>query len=172
MLRYLEAGKVVATHGLHGEIKMVPWCDSAAVLGGLTTLYRDREGGGAMEIEMARAYKNMAIIKLRAVDTLEAARGWIDRILYLDRRELNLPEGSVLIADLIGLRAVHADDPALEYGEVCDYTDNGAHGLYHIRLQDGGIGLLPDVEAMVEMVDLAAGQLRVRPVKGLFGDED
>lgn len=172
MQKYLEAGKVVTTHGLRGEIKIYPWCDSAAVLAGLKKLYRDSDGGGPIEMEEVRAHGNMAIVKLRGIDTLEAARQWIDRIFYLDREELNLPEGSYFIADLIGLRVVDADNPALEYGTVCEYTHNGGHGLYHIRLKSGETGLLPDVAAMVESVNLAAGELRARPAKGLFNDED
>lgn len=172
MRRYLEAGKVVTTHGLRGEIKIYPWCDSAAVFCELKALYRDSDGGGAIGLEGARAQGNMAVVKLCGVDTLEAARQWIDKILFLDREELVLPADSCFIADLIGLRAVDADDQTLEYGAVCDYTHNGAHGLYHIRLKNGGTGLLPDVGAMVASIDLAAGRLYVRPVKGLFNDEN
>ena len=26
--RFLEAGQIVNTHGIRGEVKIVPWCDS------------------------------------------------------------------------------------------------------------------------------------------------
>ena len=38
---YLEAGKIINTFGVRGEVKLDPWCDSAEFLKPLKTLYID-----------------------------------------------------------------------------------------------------------------------------------
>lgn len=37
--RFLEAGQIVNTHGIQGEVKIVPWCDSPEFLCRFDTLY-------------------------------------------------------------------------------------------------------------------------------------
>ena len=39
MKKYLEAGKIVGTHGIRGEVRVDPWCDSPAFLAQFKTLY-------------------------------------------------------------------------------------------------------------------------------------
>ena len=36
---YLEAGKIVNTHGVRGEVRIQPWADDAAFLLGFRTFY-------------------------------------------------------------------------------------------------------------------------------------
>lgn len=38
---YLEAGKIVNTHGVRGEVRIQPWADDAAFLLGFRTFYID-----------------------------------------------------------------------------------------------------------------------------------
>ena len=39
--QFLEAGKIVNTHGVHGEVKIEPWTDTPDFLCGIKTLYID-----------------------------------------------------------------------------------------------------------------------------------
>ena len=68
---YLEAGQIVGTHGVRGEVRLQPWCDSPAVLTPIKTLYFD-EGKRAVKAA-CRPHKNLALVKLAGVDTVEAA---------------------------------------------------------------------------------------------------
>lgn len=172
MKKYLEAGKAVTTHGIKGELKIYPWCDSAEVLCGLKKLYLDESGQRLVEIETAREHMNMALIKFKGFDGIDEARKLIDRVLYLDRADLNIAPGTHFVVDLIGLRVVDADDETKLYGSISDVTENGAHEIYHIELASGGVGLVPAVKEMVHSIDIEAGVVKIRPVKGLLGDED
>ena len=44
MQKYLEAGKVVTTHGVRGEMKLELWCDGAAFLKKVGRLYTTPQG--------------------------------------------------------------------------------------------------------------------------------
>ena len=90
--QYLECGKIVATHGLRGEVKVMPWCDGPETLCGLSTLYLDG-GKTPLRVERARPAKGMVLLKAEGVDTPEAAQALRGRVLWLDRAEDTLAEG-------------------------------------------------------------------------------
>ena len=56
---YLEAGQVVGTHGVRGELRVQPWCDSPGVLAELRTLYW-QEGGDPVPVR-SRVHKNVVL---------------------------------------------------------------------------------------------------------------
>ena len=97
---YLEAGEVVSTHGVRGEVKIYPWADGPEFLLDFDTLYLD---GKPYPVESIRVHKAVVLAKLRGVDTVEAAQALRGRVVTVDRSGLEPPEGSVFIADLLGL---------------------------------------------------------------------
>ena len=48
--QYLEAGRIVGTHGVKGELRIEPWCDSAEFLSQFRTLYWDPNGTSAVKV--------------------------------------------------------------------------------------------------------------------------
>ena len=166
--RFLEAGKVVSTHAVRGEVKVLPWSDSPHALCGLKELYLDNSGRQPLTVESARPHKNFALIKFRGYDDIDTSRKLIERVLWLDRRDITLEPGEHFIADLIGLTAIDADDDSVSYGAVIDITDNGAHDVYHIRLDNGKIGMVPAAGGIVAEINTDRGFISIRPVEGLF----
>jgi len=171
MKQFLEAGKVIATHGIKGELKLYPWCDSAHDLCKLKTLYLDDRGQRPIKFESARVHKNVALVKFEGYNTVEEARKLIGQVFYLDRDSMTLPEGVHFVVDLIGLTVIDADNDTV-YGTLADVTETGAHGIYHIQFADGRIGMVPAVKEMIISIDVEAGTMKIRPPKGLFDDED
>ena len=70
--QYLETGKIVNVHGLKGEVKVYPWCDSPEVLCQFDVLYTNK-GTVPMEVQSSRIQKNMVLIKFKGIDTIEQA---------------------------------------------------------------------------------------------------
>ncbi|MDE7121537.1 MAG: 16S rRNA processing protein RimM, partial [Oscillospiraceae bacterium] len=60
--RFLEIGKITNVHGLHGELKVYPWCDDAAFLCSFTELYLDAQGVQKLEILRSRIQQNCVIM--------------------------------------------------------------------------------------------------------------
>lgn len=167
--RYLEAGEIVGTHGVRGEVRVYPACDSPAVLAGLKKLYFD-EGARMVRIK-ARTHKTLALVKLEGVDTVEAAAALRGTMLYLDRNDLKLSRGTYFIADLIGLSVVD-DDTGKHYGECTDVSQTGSNDVYHMRATDGREILIPAIPSVIRRVDIDGGEIRIFPMLGLFDDED
>lgn len=168
--RFLEAGKIVTTHALKGEVKIQPWCDSAEVLTGLERLYFSK-GKTEKKIESAKQFKGMAIIKLEGVNTVEEANLLRGKIVYADREDLKLEEGAYFIQDLIGITVKDADTDHV-YGKICEVSATGANDVYHIKSESGKISLIPAIKQVIKSIDLEKELMLITPMEGLFEDED
>ena len=166
MKEYIETGKIVSTHGVHGELKVQPWCDEPEFLAGLKEV-RAGSPGNPVPVERGRVQKNMVVLKLAGIDTVEAAAALRGKILYVHRAEIPLSEGEYLIQDLIGLKVYDIDTGAL-YGTLCDVSKTGANDVWHIRFPDGAERLIPKIPQVVLGVDIAGGRVDIRPLRGLF----
>ena len=168
--KYLEAGCIMGTHGIRGEVRVYPWADSPDFLSRIPRLFFDC-GNTPLAIESARPHKSMLLLKIRGIDTVEAAQALRDRVLYLDREDITLPEGAHFVVDLIGCDIIDADSGRL-YGTLTDVSRTGANDVYHIKGADGREVLFPAVDAMIAHTDLASRRVTVRPIKGIFDHED
>ena len=163
--QFLEIGEVVSTHGVVGEMRVQPWCDSPDVLTGLKTLYGDPEGKESLKVR-CRPHKRIALVKVQGVDTVQDANLWRGRVLYASRRDLPLPKGRYFICDLIGL-AVKDVATGEQYGEIVNVTNAGASDIYHMMMNGKEI-LIPAIPDIVVAVDVDGGEMLIRPMEGLF----
>lgn len=164
---YLEAGKIVAVHGVRGELRAQYWCDSPAFLAAFQTLYWDGAGQHPVGLLSARPHKNVMLLRLEGVDTVEKAQTLIGRVFYIRRPDDALEDGTYFIQDLLGMEVVDADTGA-RYGVLCDVSETGANDVYHIRFDDGAERLIPAIPQVVVSVDLPGNRMEIRPLEGLF----
>ena len=167
--QFLEIGKIVATQGLKGEVRVEPWCDDAEFLCSFETLYFDK-GNIPVTVEKGRIHKTLAIIKLENVKTVEDAQKLRGKILYMDRNDVELDENSYFVQDLIGLSVINTDTGE-EYGELVDVSETGANDVYHIKCGEVTY-LIPAIPDVIIETDITNGKMLIRPMKGLFDDED
>lgn len=165
--QYLEAGRIVGTHGIRGEVRVQPWCDSPKVMETLNVLYYDH-GQTPVSVK-CRAHKNIVLAKIKGIDTVEAAQALCGRILYLDRHDLNLGEGRYFIQDLIGLRVTDAENGRV-YGILSDVSATGANDVYHVKTRQGEV-LIPAIPSVIVKTDIDGGTISILPLKGMFDDE-
>lgn len=166
--QYLEAGKIVGTHGLRGDVRVDPWCDSAEFLCGFKRFYC--ADGTEISVLSASVHKNIALLRFEGIDSIEKADLLRGKIIYINRDDARLPKNTHFIQDILGLKAVDCDTSA-EYGEVTDVFKTGANDVYQIS-KDGKNYLIPVIPNVVIETDVDGGILRIKPMKGIFDDED
>ncbi|MBQ7117781.1 MAG: 16S rRNA processing protein RimM [Clostridia bacterium] len=171
MKEYLEIGKITSTHGIKGEMKVQPWCDSVDFMKKFRTLYLDKKGEKPLNVKI-RQGGNMAIMKAEGVDTPEEAQKMRNRTLYMKRSEAVLPEGFYFMQELFDCRVIDADDEAKVYGTLSDISETGANDVWHIRTDEGKEYLIPAIESVVIDVNVADGIIKIRPLRGIFDNED
>ncbi len=164
--QFLEAGKIVNTHGVTGEIKVQSWCDTPEVLTDFDTLYLSPTE--PVTVKKAYVHKGCVIMRLQGVDTCEAAEAMRNKILYLDRSDIDLPEDLVFIQDMIGLEVYDARTESV-IGTLKEVlTTNPAHDMYVVKRENAADALIPACEPFLVSVDLDAGRLTIRSIEGLI----
>lgn len=168
---FLEAGRIVGTHGVKGELRIEPWCDSADFLSKFRTLYWDSNGASSVQVLSSRVHKRLLLAYLEGVTSATQGDSMRGRVLYLRRADVKLPEGTWFVQDMIGLTVLDYDS-GKEYGKLTDILKTGANDVYEITALDGKTYLLPSIPQVVLVRDPEAGVMKIRPIKGIFDDED
>ena len=167
---YLEIGKITSTHGIKGEVRVHPWCDSPEFMKKFKTLYFDKKGEKPVSVS-CRPNGNMVIMKIQGVDTVEEASKYREKILYMKRSDAKLPEGTWFIQELIDCKVVDADDENISYGILSDVSETGANDVWHITKEDKEY-LIPAIPSVVISTDIVEGIIKIRPLKGIFDNEN
>lgn len=170
LLSYLEVGQIVGTHGIAGEMRVQPWCDSPDFLTKFKTLYTDKNGENAVKVKSSRVHKNIVLIKFPDITTIEQAERMRGKVLYISRKDANIPDGEWFIQELIGCTVFDADT-GKEYGVLSDVSKTGANDVWHIE-KDGKEHLLPAINDIIANVDVKNEKIEIRSIiKGIFDDE-
>ena len=163
--RFLEAGEVVGTHGIQGEVKILPWADGPEFLLGFKTLYLN---GKPYAVRSSRVHKTCVLARLEGIDTPEQATLLRKQIVTVDRTGVKLPDGAVFIADLIGCRAL--DDDGSEFGKITDVLTMPSSDVYVVKGEK--TYMIPAVKAFVREVNVAEGFVRLHLIEGMATDEN
>ena len=162
--QYLEVGKITNTHGIMGEVRVQPLADSPEFLCQFKTLYVD-QAHWPIKVERARVHKNMVILKLEGVTDVPSALSMRNAILYIDRKDAALPEGSFFLADLMGLEVRDAQSGKV-LGKIADIMNLPANNVYVVRGGEREI-LVPAVPQFIAETNVEGGYLRVNMMEGL-----
>ncbi len=165
-MNYLEAGKIVNTHGLRGEVKLVPWTDSPQTFEEIDYVFiKKKTGDVRLDIERLKYQKNNLIVKFNQISSIEEAEKLKNQTVYIDRDALGeLPDGVYYIADIIGLAAV--DESGNAVGTVVDIFNTGANDIYDIKREGKKNLLLPVIDDVIT-VDLENERVIVKIPEGL-----
>ena len=169
---FLELGQIVGTHGVRGEVRVDPWCDSPDFAKRFPLLFYDDRGENPVRVLSCRAHGNLVLLRLEGVDTLDDAARMRGRILYIRRGDVALPEGTWFVGELLGCRVVDADDPARVYGTLTQVTPTGANDVWQITDAAGREYLIPAIKDVVVDARVEEDTVVIRPLKGIFDDAD
>lgn len=161
---YLDAGKIVNTHGIRGEIKVYPLCDSPDFL-----LQFDRFFIDDTEIKVlsTRVHKNVVLMKLESIDHIDLAEQMVGKIIKINCSDIELEDGRYFIEDLIGMKVIDIDTQK-EYGILKNVIQTGANDVYEVH--GDKVYLIPKIDDVVLKTDMDSGIISIRPLKGLFDD--
>lgn len=167
---YLELGQIVSTHGVKGELRFNPWCDTPDFVKKFKTLYFDNKGEKSIKVISARPHGNVAILMLDGVDDMDKARALKNKVLYMKREDAKLPKDVWFRQELFDCKVLDNETGA-ELGIISDVSETGANDVWHIKTSKGEV-LIPAIKDVVVSVDVADGIIKINVLKGLFEDED
>ena len=161
-LPYIEAGEIVTTHGVRGEVKVLSWLDSPEML---CEFERCRISGREYVMDSVRVQKTCNLVKLRGVDTMEDAQKLRGKTMELYREDIS--DELIFAAELVDVE-VYADGACIgKIKEVLDYPGNSVYVVQGEREY-----LIPAVKEFILSTDLEKNQMQVKLLKGMASDED
>ena len=159
-LEFLEAGEIVTTHGVRGEMKVLPWADGPDFL---CDFSRVRISGREYEVESCRVQKSCNLLKIKGVDTMESAQAMRGKVVEIYR--CDAPADLIFAAELIGMTVMSEGKEVGKLTDVLDYPGNKVYvvkGKYEY--------MIPAVKAFVLDTDMEAGVMQVRLIEGMETD--
>lgn len=161
-LPYIEAGEIVTTHGVRGEVKVLSWLDSPEML---CEFDRCRIEGKEYAMDSVRVQKTCNLVKLRGVDTMEDAQKLRGKTMELYREDIS--DELIFAAELVDVE-VYADGACIgKIKEVLDYPGNSVYVVQGEREY-----LIPAVKEFILSTDLERNRMQVKLLKGMASDED
>jgi len=161
-LQYIEAGEIVTTHGVRGEVKVLTWLDDPGML---CEFDRCRIDGREVIMEQVRVQKTCNLVKLKGIDTMEAAQALRGKTIELYREDID--DEVIFAAELMGME-VQCEGRTI--GKIADVLDYPGNMVYVVRGEKEY--MIPAVSAFVLDTDMENNLMRVRLIEGMATDEN
>ena len=161
-LQFVEAGEIVTTHGVKGEMKVLTWLDDPEML---CEFDRVRIDGKEYNVENCRVQKTCNLLKVTGIDTMEAAQAMRGKVVELYREDID--EEVIFAAELIGVEVFAEGECIGKIKEVLDYP---SHSVYVIRGKYEY--MIPAVNHFILSTDMEANRMEVRLIEGMRSDEN
>ena len=161
-LQYIEAGEIVTTHGVRGEVKVLCWLDDPEML---CEFDRCRIQGKEYEMEQVRVQKTCNLVKLSGVDTMEDAQALRGKTMELYREDID--DEVIFAAELIGMEVYTGEECIGKIKEVLDYPGNSVYVVKGAHEY-----MIPAVKQFILSTDMEANRMQVQLIKGMRTDED
>ena len=158
--QFIEAGKIINTHGTRGEVKIESWLDSPAFLSSFPRLFLlDRE----VKMISARVHKGFVVAHLEGIDDMNAAMALKETVVSIDRSDAHLPKGSYFLCDIIGAEVW--DENGNVVGTLEEIEETPAAPLYIVRGSEEH--LIPGVPEFIKAVDVEKSIVTVHLIEGM-----
>ena len=161
-LQFVNAGEIVTTHGIKGEVKVMCWLDDPEML---CEFDRCQIDGKNFEIEQCRVQKTCNLVKLAGVDTMEAAQAMRGKKIMLYREDID--DEVIFAAELIGVEVFAEGEKIGKIKEVLDYPGNS---VYVVKGEHEY--MIPAVKAFILNTDIEGNRMDVKLIEGMRSDED
>ena len=160
MKQYVEAGKIVNTHGVTGEVKIEVWLDSPAFFKTFKRLFIN---GAEKRVISAREHKQFIIARLEGVEDLNAAMALKGKTVDILRADARMKDGEFFVQDILGFTVVDEDGHTV--GKLVDAFETPASMLYVVRGESEH--LIPAVREFILGIDAEKEEIRVHLIEGM-----
>ncbi|WP_114296329.1 ribosome maturation factor RimM [Anaerobacterium chartisolvens] len=167
MHEYLQVGKICNTHGVRGEVKVIPLTDNPERFKDLKSIFIETEGTNKQyDIDSVRYSKNLVLLKLKNIDSIDDAQRLKDTYIVIDRENaVKLPPQSYYICDLIGCGVY--DEEGKKLGILSNVLKTGSNDVYIVRDENNKELLIPALKSVVKRVSIEDRIIEVELPDGL-----
>jgi len=162
----INIGKVVATQGNKGEVRVIPLTDFPDRFQDLKIIYLTQKGKEPITIEIEKAWyhRGFVILKIKGYDSISQAEELKDSFTAISEEErIKLKRGEYYIDNLIGLEVENEKGEKL--GKVIEVIKNPGNDIYVVN--NGKELWIPAIKEVVKKIDLKNKKMIIHIIEGL-----
>lgn len=164
----INIGKIVAPFGIKGELKVYPYTNDADMFFDFNEVYiKSKEDFLLKKITSIRKHKNIILIKIENISSIEESMPLIEKEIYVNEDSLpDLSEGENYVYQLISCQVYDEDGKYI--GIINDVFNSGAHDIYSVVSEDNNEILIPIIPGTVIDKDIVNKKIVVKILPGLL----
>ena len=166
----LKVGKIVNTHSLKGEVKVISSTDfeeERFKKGSKLLITRGNQLIREVVVQSYRNHKNFLLVKFEGIDSVEEAEKLKNLQIKIDSDEVGeLEENEFYFHQIIGCQVFDENDRNL--GEIIDILTPGANDVWVIKGEEGKEILIPYIEDVVKKIDITSKKVNIEVMEGLI----
>ena len=166
----LKVGKIVNSHSLKGEVKVISSTDfeeERFKKGSKLLITRGNQLIREVVVESYRNHKNFLLVKFEEIDSVEEAEKLKNLQIKIDSTEVGeLEENEFYFHEIIGCQVFDENDKNL--GEIIDILTPGANDVWVIKGENGKEILIPYIEDVVKQIDITNKKVNIEVMEGLI----
>ena len=166
----LKVGKIVNTHSLKGEVKVISSTDfeeERFKKGSKLLITRGNQLIREVVVQSYRNHKNFLLVKFEGIDSVEEAEKLKNLQIKIDSDEVGeLEENEFYFHEIIGCQVFDENDKNL--GEIIDILTPGANDVWVIKGENGKEILIPYIEDVVKQIDITNKKVNIEVMEGLI----
>ncbi|MCO4850847.1 ribosome maturation factor RimM [Bacillus vallismortis] len=171
--RWFHVGKIVNTHGIKGEVRVISKTDFAEDRykpGNTLYLFRDGHNEPVeVTVSTHRLHKQFHLLQFKERQNLNEVEELKNAIIKVPEEDLGeLNEGEFYFHEIIGCE-VFAEDGQL-IGKVKEILTPGANDVWVIGRKGKKDALIPYIESVVKHIDVSAKKIEVELMEGLIDE--
>lgn len=174
MTNYYKVGKIVNTHGIRGEVRVISTTDFTEEryqVGEKLFLFREDQEVLPLTIASYRRHKNFDLLSFEGYPNINQVEAFRDGILKISEKQLTeLNEHEYYYHEIIGLTVIDEEDR--EIGKITEILSPGANDVWVVKRKGQKDALIPYIESVVTDIDLTEGTVHVELPEGLLEDAD
>ena len=152
----INIGKIVNTHGIKGEVRILSSFSDKSIFNPGNTLYI---GDDALKISTYRVHKNYDMVTFEGIDNINDVLKYKGMDVYIKREDIS----NFIIEDLIGYE-VYTNKLV---GKVDRLISNIK---YVILVLDNG-SMIPYIDAFIDKIDNENKKIYIKEIEGLINED-
>lgn len=166
MIEFLRVGIIANSHGLKGEVKVIPTTEDVQRFYDLEKVYIEKNNAKTeVHIESVKMLNKFIVLKFKEFNNIDDILRFKSADLMINREDaIELEDGEYFVGDLIGCE-IYDDEKV--YGKIKDVIFTGANDVYVVDY-DGKDLLIPVTYECVLDIDICNKKIKVNMIKGLL----
>lgn len=170
MPNWFNVGKIVNTHGIHGEVRVISKTDfpeKRYAVGNKLTLFMNGKLVKELVVKSHRTHKNFDLLTFENYTNVNDVVEMKEGILKVDETQLaSLPEDEFYFHEIIGCDVYSLD--GRQIGRIKEILTPGANDVWVVQTESKKDVYIPYIPQVVKTVNIEKKEIIIEPMEGLL----